>query len=226
MSTMRAIAAVLIAGMLAVHHGAAAQPAPFGHACVAQNGVRFCPTTSLADRVPTWDGLPIDIDVTLPPTGDGPFPTIFMLHGLGGSKVDFEAPTPNGTSNATFHYNNVFFAQRGYLVVNYSARGWGNSCGATASRTSDCATGWIRLADQRWEIRDAQHFMGVLVDAGLADPDALGATGVSYGGVRASSSRPSATSCETPPASSSSGAVPPAGGCTSRGLAALAVVGY
>jgi predicted acyl esterase len=182
MSTMRAIAAVLIAGMLAVHHGAAAQPAPFGHACVAQNGVRFCPTTSLADRVPTWDGLPIDIDVTLPPTGDGPFPTIFMLHGLGGSKVDFEAPTPNGTSNATFHYNNVFFAQRGYLVVNYSARGWGNSCGATASRTSDCATGWIRLADQRWEIRDAQHFVGVLVDAGLADPDALGATGVSYGG--------------------------------------------
>jgi predicted acyl esterase len=181
MRTMRATAAVLIAGTLAAR-SAAAVPAPFGHACVAQNGVRFCPTTSLADRVPTWDGLPLDIDVTLPPTGDGPFPTIFMLHGLGGSKVDFEAPTPAGTSNATFDYNNVFFAQRGYLVVNYSARGWGNSCGAPASRTADCATGWIRLADQRWEVRDTQHLMGMLVDAGLSDPDALGATGVSYGG--------------------------------------------
>jgi len=181
MPTMHTIAAILIAGVLAAR-SAAAVPAPFGHPCIAQNGVRFCPTTSLADRVPTWDGLPLDIDVTLPPTGDGPFPTIFMLHGLGGSKVDLEAPTPAGTSTSTFNYNNVFFAQRGYLVVTYSARGWGNSCGAPASRTADCATGWIRLADQRWEVRDTQHLMGMLVDAGLSDPDALGATGLSYGG--------------------------------------------
>jgi hypothetical protein len=123
MPTMRTIAAILIAGVLAAR-SAAAVPAPFGHACIAQNGVRFCPTTSLADRVPTWDGLPLDIDVTLPPTGDGPFPAIFMLHGLGGSKVDLEAPTPAGTSTSTFNYNSVFFAQRGYLVVTYSARGW------------------------------------------------------------------------------------------------------
>jgi hypothetical protein len=67
-------------------------------------------------------------------------------------------------------------------VVNYSARGWGNSCGRPASRTPDCATGWIHLADQRWEVRDTQHLMGMLVDDGLADPRALGVTGVSYGG--------------------------------------------
>src|SRR5262249_47816856 len=84
-----------------------ALPAPFGHACVAQNGVRFCPTTSLADRVPTWDGLPLDIDVTLPPTGDGPFPTIFMLHGLGGSKVDFDAPPPAANAPSTLHLPNA-----------------------------------------------------------------------------------------------------------------------
>src|SRR5262249_37229001 len=41
-------------------------------------GVRFCPTTSLVARVPMRDGVPIDVDVTLPPTGDGPFPTIVM----------------------------------------------------------------------------------------------------------------------------------------------------
>jgi pimeloyl-ACP methyl ester carboxylesterase len=186
---MRAIALLLLAGSLVAHPLRAAAQTPFDHACVAQNGVRFCPTQTLADRIPTWDGVPLDVDVTLPPTGSPPFPTIFMLHGLGGSKLDFEATTPEGTgctasaAASCFHYNNIFYAQRGYMVVNYSARGWGNSCGLAPSRiTPDCATGWIRLADQRWEVRDAQHLMGMLVDQGLADPAALGATGVSYGG--------------------------------------------
>src|SRR5262245_17330841 len=102
---MRAFAVLLLA--LAASR-AVAEITPFGHACVAQSGVRFCPTTTLAERVPTWDGVPLDVDLTLPATGDGPFPTIVMLHGLGGSKVDFESLTPAGISNQTFHYNNVF----------------------------------------------------------------------------------------------------------------------
>jgi predicted acyl esterase len=179
---MRAITLLLTAATLVPTAGPALGQTPFGHACIAQNGVRFCPTNTLAERVPSFDGTPLDIDVTLPPTGSGPFPTIFMLHGLGSNKTDFEAPTPAGTSNDTFEYNNVFYAQRGYLVVNYSSRGWGNSCGAPASRTADCATGWIQLADQRWEVQDTQYLMGRLVDDGLADPTALGVTGVSYGG--------------------------------------------
>ena len=64
----------------------AAEPAPFGHACTAQNGVRFCPTETLAQRVPSFDGVPLDVDVTLPATGTGPFPTIVMLHGWGGEQ--------------------------------------------------------------------------------------------------------------------------------------------
>jgi len=176
---MRALAVLLLA--------ATASPAlpalmPFGHACVPQGGVRFCPTTSLVERVPMRDGVPIDVDVTLPPTGDGPFPTIMMLHGLGGDKTAFEAPTAAGTDNITFHFNNVFLAQRGYAVVNPTARGWGNSCGAPASRTPDCVHGWIHLADQRWEVRDAQDLLGMLVDEGIADPEALASTGHSYGG--------------------------------------------
>src|SRR2546423_10543829 len=85
---------------------AAATPNPFGHPCTAQNGVRFCPTDQLSDRVTTWDGVPIDVDVTLPPDGDGPFPTIVMVHGLGGNKGSFESTRPNGS------YNNIFYAQR------------------------------------------------------------------------------------------------------------------
>jgi hypothetical protein len=77
--------------------------------------------------------------------------------------------------------------------VNYTARGFGNSCGTTSSRTPDCqqqlqnggdqsATGWIHLKDRRREAHDTQFLLGKLVDQGIADPDALAATGISYGG--------------------------------------------
>ena len=71
------------------------------------------------------------VDVTLPEKGKGPFPTIVMLHGFGGSKTDFEttpagpAPEEAGNGSTIYRYNNVFFAQRGYAVVNYTARGFG-----------------------------------------------------------------------------------------------------
>jgi fermentation-respiration switch protein FrsA (DUF1100 family) len=162
---------------------ASGAPAPFGHECKAQNGVRFCPTETLAQRVPTFDGVPLDVDVTLPPTGEGPFPTIVMLHGWGGNKSAFESSTPEGDGNVTFDYNNIYYAQHGYAVVNYSARGWGNSCGSPSSREDPgCKEGWLRLADQRFEARDTQYLLGLLADEHIAKPNALGATGISYGG--------------------------------------------
>jgi predicted acyl esterase len=170
--------------LLALAGAAAAQaePAPFGHACTAQNGVRFCPTTTLSQRVPSFDGVPLDADVTLPPEGNGPFPTIVMMHGWGGSKTDFEASKPEGDGNVTFDYNNVYYAQHGYAVLNYSARGWGNSCASKESReTPGCAKGWIRLADQRYEARDTQFLLGLLVDQKVSK-NAAGVTGISYGG--------------------------------------------
>jgi predicted acyl esterase len=176
---LAAIVGLAIAGTSAQ----AAEPAPFGHACKAQNGVRFCPTETLAQRVHSFDGVPLDVDVTLPPSGTGPFPTIVMLHGWGGSKTDFESTTPAGDGNETFDYNNIYYAQHGYAVLNYSARGWGNSCGAPASREDPgCKEGWIRLADQRYEVRDTQYLLGLLVDERLAKAGALASTGISYGG--------------------------------------------
>jgi pimeloyl-ACP methyl ester carboxylesterase len=160
---------------------AAAEPLPFGHPCAdTSDGVRLCPTASDDQRVPSFDGVPLDVDVTLPPAsmGDGPFPTILMLHGYGGSKKSFE-----GISNSNPDFNNVFFAQHGYAVVNPSARGFGNSCGAASSRTSPaCDKGWIHLDDQRYEARDVQWLLARLVDQLVARPDALGVTGISYGG--------------------------------------------
>lgn len=145
--------------------------------------MRFCPTSTLAQRVASFDGVPLDVDVTLPASGRGPFPTIVMLHGWGGSKTEFEASTAAGNGNETYDYNNVYYAEHGYAVVNYSARGWGSSCGTPESRTEPgCKEGWIRLADQRYEARDTQYLLGRLVDERIAKPGALGVTGISYGG--------------------------------------------
>jgi len=89
-----------------------------------------------------------------------------------------------GDGNETFDYNNIYYALHGYAVVNYSARGWGNSCGSLESRiaTPGCEEGWIRLADQRYEAHDTQFLLGLLADEQIAKPGALAATGISYGG--------------------------------------------
>ena len=157
-------AALSLLAMLAAPSLAAAEPAPFGHTCTAENGVRFCPGASLAQRVPSFDSVPLDVDVTLPPTGAGPYPTIVMLHGWGGDKTSFEATSAAGDGNETFDYNNIYYAQHGYAVVNYSARGWGRSCGSEESRseTPGCEEGWLHLADQRYEARDSQYLLGLL----------------------------------------------------------------
>jgi predicted acyl esterase len=170
---------VLALLLLALLPAGASAADPFGHPCTAQNGVRFCPTQTDADRVASWDGVPLDVDVTLPATGKGPFPAIVMMHGWGGNKGSFVFDSPAG------RYNNVFYARKGYAVITPTARGFGRSCGAEDSRTSPgCDRGWVRLADHRYEGRDVQHLLGLLVDQKVVDPKAIGVTGISYGGIQ------------------------------------------
>ncbi len=121
----RLVVAVTLVAAFAVPSTAAAAPRPFGNECRPENGVRFCPTETLADREPSFDGAPLDVDVTLPKGGNGPFPTIVMMHGYGGDKDDFEQSRPEGddpTNDTLYHWNNNFFAKQGYAVLNYSAR--------------------------------------------------------------------------------------------------------
>jgi hypothetical protein len=144
---------------------------PFGKLdCTPQEGVRFCPG-SVDKRVKTFDGVPLDVNVTLPANGNGPFPLVIQLHGWGGAKSGLSASKP--------------WAQRGYAVLNYSARGFGESCGSEASRQADpngCERGWVHLADQRFEVRDSQTLAGYLADQGLVHPQKIAPTGGSYGG--------------------------------------------
>jgi len=158
---------------------------PFGHACTLEAyGVRFCPTpepTATSDeRVRSWDGAPLDVDVTLPATGNGPFPTIVMLHGYDGDKTSYETTDPSGGD----HYTNVWFAKQGYAVLNLSVRGVGGSCGTPEARSVDpgvCNNVAFELGDQRYDARDVQWLLGLLVDEGIANPKELGATGISLG---------------------------------------------
>jgi predicted acyl esterase len=157
-----------------------------------EGNVRFCPGNGSTERIPTWDGVPLDVDVTLPPVADGPgpYPTIVMLHGYGDSKTEFESSTAAGSEPETFDFNNDYYAQHGYAVVNYTARGFGESCGSkdgvlntsTLDSTACLEHGFIHLADQRYEARDTEYLLGLLVDEGLAAPGQIGVTGLSYGG--------------------------------------------
>jgi fermentation-respiration switch protein FrsA (DUF1100 family) len=144
--------------------------------CAAQAGngnVRLC-----AGETVTWDGVTqIDVNVVLPPEpalADGPYPVIGLFHGWGGKKI--------GLEDARVQQ----WAEEGYAVFSMSDRGWGDSCGGQdpdrISEPTACAEGHNHLMDTRYEVRDAQHLIGVLVDAKVAQPLKIGATGVSYGG--------------------------------------------
>ncbi len=170
------VASAAILAMLACAAPAAAQggsPASvLGIPCSAgEGGITVCTGSQLA-RVPSWDGVPLDVDIYLPPDDGEPDPLIVGLHGFSVTKV----AAFGGSSYPTER------AQEGYAVMAYSARGQGFSCGVVASRTAGCERGWIHLADARYEVRDTQYLAGLLVDEGLVEPRRIGVTGDSYGG--------------------------------------------
>jgi X-Pro dipeptidyl-peptidase (S15 family) len=157
--------------------------------CVTQSdGTRVCHGTynngpgGSDIRLKGFDGAPLAVYVTLPPAPssgtDGNYPLVVQSHGWGGptsgpSDTQYYGPTGNSWANS------------GYAVLQLHARGWGDSCGSAASRQADtaaCANGYIRLDDQRYEARDVQNAVGLLVDELAVNPAQVGLTGESYGG--------------------------------------------
>ncbi|MEA2374222.1 MAG: type transport system ATP-binding protein, partial [Thermoleophilaceae bacterium] len=171
-----ALAAVALALVAAPSAGADTVSSALGVPCVpGPSGTQVC-ESALATRVPTWDGVPLDVQVVLPPADrKGPFPLIVGLHGWPLAKeVAFDR---NGPQQA------FDWAAQGYAVLTYTARGFGGSCGVPASRVgAGCAKGWVHIADARYEVRDTQYLAGLLADEGLVKPDKIGVTGASYGG--------------------------------------------
>ena len=151
--------------------------------------------------VPGFDGMPFSVDVTVPCGTSGALPLVAMAHGFGDDKTVWEETGKSDRIESVerpetnTRWNNIWFASKGYAVLNYTARGWRDSCGPDVpgaipgvAPAPHCAQYeyWIHLDDKRWELRDVQWLTGGLVQSGIADRRRLAITGGSYGGGPAS----------------------------------------
>ncbi len=183
--TVPAVASATVTSVLAGHTvSGSAVP------CTTQSdGVRVCHGTDGGNtgpdlRLKSFDGVPLEVYVILPPApgSDGNYPVIAQNHGYGQSA---EGPGPASGASEYLGPTADTWARDGFAVLQLTARGFGDSCGKATSLTGmvACGTnGYIRLDDDRYEARDVQNALGLLVDAGLTDPARIGVTGESYGG--------------------------------------------
>lgn len=171
-------------------------PSAFVPSCPTQSasggsygGVRIC-----SGEVPSFDGSTLDVDVTQPQQGTGTtHPLIVMLHGFGNNKHEWESTTDAGDGADKYAWNNRWFAEHGYYVLTYTARGFRDD-GPYASYqpptpsgapngSVDLPNGTIHVKSRDYEIRDTQ-WLAALVAATYPDVDRnrVAVTGGSYGG--------------------------------------------
>src|SRR4051812_787486 len=107
---------------LAVAGPAAAQSSPF-ESCPAYGDQRICTA-----EVPSFDGAPLDVDLTLPDpprTGGGDrHPLMIFLHGFGNDKREWESLDDAGDGADKLRWNSHWFARHGFYVLTYTARGF------------------------------------------------------------------------------------------------------
>lgn len=173
---------------------AAKLPAQFTSSCPTESaggsygGVRIC-----SGSVPSFDGSPMDIDLTQPANGRGRHPLIIMLHGFGNDKHEWESTNDGGDGADKYHWNNHWFATHGYYVLSYTARGFKDDGPSGANQpptpgdsngSMSLPRGTLHLKSRDWEIRDTQ-WLAALVAATYrdVDPDQIAVTGGSYGGI-------------------------------------------
>lgn len=195
----RLLPATLLATALGFSAGSSAQLTIFETAgittgndpveCQDQGSYRICESDANAERILSHDGQPVaertplDFQLLLPPVpgagNDGMYPLVVFIHGWNGHK---------NSIGGSVESEIIPYAEAGYAVLAYSARGWGNSCGGATRENPGCENGWNHLADARYEVRDTQYIAGLLADelsddgTPLVDPQRIGVTGVSYGG--------------------------------------------
>jgi hypothetical protein len=172
----------VLLGLLAPSAASAAIGQVFGSVtCTTQPsgataGQRWCPSTGAA-TVPSFDGTPIDVAVAFPVAAgaDTNYPVVGIYHGWGGTKI-----TPSSAAAQRW-------LTKGYAVFSITDRGWGSSCGGPSKpvntvKAAPCEHGYIHLMARAYEVRDVQTLLGKLADEGVINPQAIGATGGSYGG--------------------------------------------
>jgi hypothetical protein len=96
--------------------------------------------------------IALDVNVSLPttPPPAGGYPLLFMMHGCcSGNKTGWQADSFDAPGER-WHYSNAWFASRGYVVVNYTSRGFHPD----QFRGS---TGQNQLDSRSYEVNDLQH---------------------------------------------------------------------
>jgi dienelactone hydrolase len=155
-------------------------------------GVRICSSSD----VPSFDLAKLDVDLTQPAQNTGTrHPLIVMLHGFGNNKHEWESTDDEGDGADKYHWNNHWFAEHGYYVLTYTARGFrddGPASGSTQPHTPADPTGsvdpahrgFIQLKSRDYEIKDTQWLAALIADAYPdVDPNEIAVTGGSYGGI-------------------------------------------
>lgn len=151
-------------------------------------------------RLHSFDGTPLDVDITRGDSGEGDsggrHKLIAMLHGFGGDKREYESKTDRGDGVEDQHFNSHWFAERGYYVINTTARGFHTTESPDEEhepntpavvKESDhrvpATNNKIRLKSRESEIRDTQLIMQLTATAfSSIDPNQAAVTGLSYGG--------------------------------------------
>ena len=187
---LRPVLAVL-ASALAVGGAQASAPPTLAQVAATKLGLSCAKVTTsdgvsylkCSGKIPSFDGLGLDTDVSIPLGATTARTDARHAARLGQRQDRSGKPTRRrATAPARWHWNNVWFVSKGWVVVNYTARGFQESCGMTDQDANCTPNGYTHLADRRFETRDSQILLGKLVDAGIADPKELASTGGSYGG--------------------------------------------
>ena len=180
----RTVVAALFAA-LALAAPAAAQSDPFGD-CPAYGDQRICTA-----QVPSFDGAPLDVDLTLPEGGGGSHPLIVLLHGFGNDKREWESVDDRGDGADKLRWNSHWFARHGFYVLSYTARGFRSAQSPAAEyqpptpggTSAGLPSGTIQIKSREVEIRDTQYLASKVADAFAdVDRDRVAVSGGSYGG--------------------------------------------
>jgi predicted acyl esterase len=184
---VRAAAAIAaVVGGLALASPAAAQEPPFAD-CPPYGEQRICTAT-----IPSFDGAPLDVDLTLPMhgSGGGSHPLIVLLHGFGNDKREWQSLTDEGDRADKLRWNSHWFARHGFYVLTHTARGFRTNgepqeyqpqtpTGSSASLPS----GTIQIKSREVEVRDTQYLASLVARTFPdVDRDRVAVSGGSYGG--------------------------------------------
>src|SRR5438874_12595187 len=130
--TSKLLALIVFLGAALAGGAQAGAPPTLAQLAASKLGLS-CSTVTTSDNVsyvkcsgeiPSFDGLGLDTDVSIPLGVSTPRQTLVMMHGWSLNKTEFEAKRKAGPNADMWHWNNVWFVSKGWVVINYTARGF------------------------------------------------------------------------------------------------------